>query len=88
MSYMTTGERIGYERGKEEGQKALHEHTKSLVLRQLQKRLGELPQQVKGHIESLPLEQLDTLGEELLDFTSTADLRNWLESNPPDFGKS
>ncbi|MBO3457208.1 DUF4351 domain-containing protein, partial [Aetokthonos hydrillicola] len=34
------------------------------------------------------LEQLDTLGEELLDFTSTADLRNWLESNPPDFGKS
>ncbi|MBO3457209.1 DUF4351 domain-containing protein [Aetokthonos hydrillicola Thurmond2011] len=89
MSYMTTGERIGYERGKEEGQaKGQYEHAKALILKQLQKRLGELPQQVKAHIESLTLEQLDTLGEELLDFTSTADLRNWLESNPPDFGKS
>ncbi|WP_208344790.1 DUF4351 domain-containing protein, partial [Aetokthonos hydrillicola] len=81
MSYMTTGERIGYERGQAKGQ---YEHAKALVLRLLQKRLGELPQQVTAHIESLTLEQLDTLGEALLDFTSTADLRNWLEANPPE----
>lgn len=36
MSYITTGERIGYERGQQE-------QAQNLVLRQLQKRFGELP---------------------------------------------
>jgi predicted transposase YdaD len=43
MSYITTGDRIGYERGKQEGQQ---EQAQILILRQLQKRVGELPQQV------------------------------------------
>lgn len=74
MSYITTGERIGYERGKQE-------QGQILVLRQLQKRVGELPQEVRGRIETLSLEQLEALGEALLDFTTIKDLLNWLEAN-------
>ncbi|MEH1874247.1 DUF4351 domain-containing protein [Nostoc sp.] len=74
MSYITTGERIGYERGKQE-------QGQTLVLRQLQKRVGELPQEVRGRIQTLSLEQLEALGEALLDFTTLEDLLNWLEAN-------
>ncbi len=71
MSYITTGERIGYERGKEEGEQ-------NLVIRQLQRRVGELPQEVIEEIQALSLERLEALGEALLDFTAMDDLLNWL----------
>ena len=74
MSYITTGERIGYERGKQE-------QGQTLVLRLLQKRVGELPQEVRGQIQTLSLEQLEALGEALLDFITIQDLLNWLEAN-------
>ncbi|MBW4616697.1 MAG: DUF4351 domain-containing protein, partial [Desmonostoc vinosum HA7617-LM4] len=60
--------------GKQEGEQRL-------VLRQLQRRVGELPQQVQGRIQTLSLEQLEALGEALLDFTAIEDLLNWLEAN-------
>ncbi|MEH2182400.1 DUF4351 domain-containing protein [Nostoc sp.] len=78
MSYITTGERIGYERGKEEGRQ---EGKQELVLRLLQRRIGELPQEVQQRIQTLSLEQLEALGETLLDFSAIADLLNWLEAN-------
>ncbi|MBW4556441.1 MAG: DUF2887 domain-containing protein [Trichormus sp. ATA11-4-KO1] len=53
---------------------------KSLIFRLLTRRVGELPQEVREQIETLPLEQLENLGEALLDFTSMADLRSWLEA--------
>jgi predicted transposase YdaD len=56
------------------------EGEKSLVLRQLSRRVGELPQEVRQRVESLSLEQLENLGEALLDFTSMADLETWLEA--------
>jgi predicted transposase YdaD len=74
MSYITTGERIGYERGKQEGEQ-------TLILRQLQRRVGELPQEVRGDIQTLSLEQLEALAEALLDFTAIEDLLNWLSAN-------
>jgi predicted transposase/invertase (TIGR01784 family) len=52
---------------------------RSLILRQLNRRVGELPEDVRSQVESLPLEQLENLGEALLDFTSMADLDAWLE---------
>jgi predicted transposase YdaD len=73
MSYITTGERIGYERGKQE-------QGQTLVLRQLQRRVGEIPQEVREQIQALSLEQLEALGEALLDFTAFEDLRDWLDS--------
>ncbi|MEH2086983.1 Rpn family recombination-promoting nuclease/putative transposase [Nostoc sp.] len=54
------------------------EGEKSLVLRLLAKRVGELPQEVRSQVESLSLEQLENLAEALLDFTSMADLDAWL----------
>jgi predicted transposase YdaD len=48
-------------------------------LRLLTRRVGELPQEVCQQVESLRLEQLENLGEALLDFTSMADLQAWLE---------
>ncbi|AFY42565.1 hypothetical protein Nos7107_1940 [Nostoc sp. PCC 7107] len=74
MSYITTGERIGYERGKEE-------QTQALVLRQLQRRVGNLADEVRQQVQSLSLEQLEALSEALLDFSAIADLLNWLQTN-------
>lgn len=82
MSYITTGERIGYERGKEEGiQEGIQEGEQNLVLRLLQRRIGELPQEVIQDIQTLSLEQLENLGEALLDFATVDDLLNWLQTN-------
>jgi Domain of unknown function (DUF4351) len=39
--------------------------------------VGELPQQVLERIETLSLEQLENLGEALLDFQAIADLETW-----------
>ena len=61
------------EEGREEGER-------SLVLRQLTRRVGELPQEVRSRVETLSLEQLENLGEALLDFSSMADLQVWLET--------
>ncbi|MEC4815534.1 MAG: DUF4351 domain-containing protein [Scytonema sp. PMC 1069.18] len=78
MSYITTGERIGYERGKLEGKL---EGEQLLILRLLQKRVGELPQEVTRSIQTLSSTQLEALAEALLDFTAIEDLRNWLDAN-------
>jgi predicted transposase YdaD len=56
------------------------EEALTLILRQLNRRVGELPQQMREQIEALSLEQLENLGEALLDFTSMADLHSWLEA--------
>ncbi|MBW4619673.1 MAG: DUF2887 domain-containing protein [Cyanosarcina radialis HA8281-LM2] len=68
---LAEGEQRGEQRGREQGEK-------SLVLRLLTRRLGELPQEVRQRVESLSLEQLENLGEALLDFTSMTDLDAWL----------
>jgi hypothetical protein len=74
MRYVTTGERIGYERGEQEGEQRL-------ILRLLQRRVGELSPELQERIQSLSLNQLETLGEALLDFTGMEDLLKWLQTN-------
>jgi hypothetical protein len=74
MRYVTTGERIGYERGVQEGELAV-------IFKLLKKRVGELSPEVQERIQSLSVNQLENLAEVLLDFTSMSDLLNWLESN-------
>ncbi|MEL6457927.1 MAG: Rpn family recombination-promoting nuclease/putative transposase [Cyanobacteria bacterium J06621_15] len=64
------------EEGREEGKEA---EAQSLILRQLTRRVGELPQPVRQRVENLSLEQLENLGEALLDFNSMSDLETWLE---------
>jgi predicted transposase YdaD len=53
---------------------------RSLILRQLTRRIGELSPEMRSQIQSLSLTQLETLGEALLDFTEPADLLNCLRS--------
>jgi Domain of unknown function (DUF4351) len=82
MPYMTTGERIGFDLGKQEGRvEGRQEGELSLVLRLLQRRLGQLSPTVRTQIESLTLAQIEALGEALLDFTGADDLSRWLQQN-------
>ncbi|MES1023253.1 DUF4351 domain-containing protein [Gloeocapsa sp. BRSZ] len=62
---------------KEEGRE---EATVALIIRQLTKRFGEVPAQMRASISSLPLPVLEELSEALLNFTSLADLQPWLEA--------
>ncbi len=64
------GEAIGLQRGEAK-----------LVLRQLNRRFGELPPNITETIQTLPVEQLENLGEALLDFDSQTDLIQWLNNN-------
>jgi hypothetical protein len=51
-----------------------------LLMRQLNRRLGEISPQIKGRIENLSTPELENLGEALLDFSSFADLEAWFEN--------
>ncbi len=51
---------------------------RSLVLRQLNRKVGAVPDRVLDLINRLPGDRLESLGEALLDFGSIADLDNWL----------
>jgi len=65
--------------GRVEGRK---EEGRSLVTRILNRKLGKLPKAVLPKIEALSLEQLEELGEALLEFSNIADLEQWLKSRP------
>jgi len=70
------------EAGKREGlQQGRHEGEAELVLRQLGRRLGALSDTQEKSIRKLPLEKIEELGEELLDFRSRRDLVRWLRLN-------
>lgn len=51
-----------------------------LLMRLLNRRLGEISPQLKGRIENLSTPELENLGEALLDFSSVADLEAWFEN--------
>jgi hypothetical protein len=52
----------------------------SLVLRLLKRRLGELSSSQEERVKGLSVEQLEALGEALLDFTDIANLENFMIS--------
>ncbi|GCA92275.1 DUF4351 domain-containing protein [Microcystis aeruginosa] len=59
-------------------EKRRREEAVALILRLLNRRLGEISSTVSQKIQELSLEQFATLGEALLDFTSLTDLTTWL----------
>lgn len=65
----------GRQQGRHEGR---YEADQQLVLRQLRRRWRDLDSALALQVRALPMEQLETLAEDLLDFTSPADLENWL----------
>ncbi|MDH6060292.1 DUF4351 domain-containing protein, partial [Chrysosporum bergii ANA360D] len=50
--------------------------------RQLNRRLGIISQDLLSQVQLLSLSQIETLGEDLLDFTTVNDLQQWLQSHP------
>jgi Domain of unknown function (DUF4351)/Putative transposase, YhgA-like len=77
MKYVTSFERSGIEIGKQ--QEAL-----SLVTRLLNRRLGNLDEVLLERVGSLSVEELEALGEALLDFNSVTDLTSWLSHKGQD----
>jgi predicted transposase/invertase (TIGR01784 family) len=72
----------GEQRGRTEGiSMGRTEEARSLVLRQLTRRIGVVSPELQSHITILSLSQLEALGEALLDFTEAGDLVRWLLEN-------
>jgi Domain of unknown function (DUF4351) len=76
MKYVTTIERRAEARGLKIGQ----DQTRSMVQRQVTRRLGELPDSLLVDLDALSIDQLESLGLALLDFTTIEDLTHWLET--------
>jgi predicted transposase/invertase (TIGR01784 family) len=70
----TIGEVRGLERGRAEGEQAL-------VLKLLTRKLGKINAEIQVRVNSLTIDQLESLGEDLLDFTQISDLLTWLDTN-------
>lgn len=70
------------EEGREEGQIT---EARALISRLLKKRFGEIPANITNRIGNLSLKDLESLGEDLLDFNRLADLEQWLNSRMDNF---
>ena len=68
----------GKQQGIEQGLQQGRQQEANLLIRLLNRRLGQIPQDLTRQVSNLSLEQLENLGEALLDFTTEADLVNWL----------
>ena len=74
------GENRGLEKGLEQGlEQGRTEEALALVLRQLTRRIGAIAPESEAQIRNLSLEQIEALGEALLDFSDRADLDQWLK---------
>lgn len=71
----------GKAEGKAEGRAEVIEHERSLLTRQLIRKIGVLSNEQRAKVSQLSQSQLDLLGEALLDFSSLEDLTEWLQSN-------
>jgi Domain of unknown function (DUF4351) len=68
------GEQRGEVKGKTQGRvEGRVEEARALVVRQLTRKLGDFSPMLLTKIEALSLERVELLGEDLLDFTSTAE---------------
>jgi len=66
----------GEVKGRQEGRQ---NEAKTLLVRQLSKRFGKLTDRQEMQISELSVEELEELGEALLDFASITDLDGWLQ---------
>ena len=83
-SWMRTGIKQGRQEGLEEGrqeglQEGLQRETE-LILRQLKRKIGQLAPEMESQVKRLEIEELENLGEALLDFEQLEDLTTWLSN--------
>ena len=74
------GIREGIQQGIQEGIQQGIEQEATLIVRLLKIKVGDLPTHLETRIMSLPLSQLEELGEALLSFNSLNDLIQWLNN--------
>jgi predicted transposase YdaD len=61
-------------------QDAKAEGEQRLVTKILTRKLGNITPEIRSRVISLTIEQLESLGEDLLDFTQMSDLLAWLDA--------
>ncbi|MCA2523750.1 DUF4351 domain-containing protein, partial [Microcystis sp. M61BS1] len=76
MQITTSWMRQGIERGIEQG----IEREKTLIIRQLKRKLGEINPSLETKIMELSIDDVEALGEALFDFSTVEDLINWLNT--------
>ena len=54
---------------------------RSLVLKLLTRKLGNISREIQAQVNSLTLDRVESLGEDLLDFTQMEDLNSWLATD-------
>ncbi len=74
MEITTSWMRQGIEQGIEQGT----EREKAFIIRQLKRKLGDIPPSLETKITELTIDEVEALGEALLDFSTIDDLINWL----------
>ncbi|WP_373537587.1 Rpn family recombination-promoting nuclease/putative transposase [Microcoleus sp.] len=72
-------QQIAIELAKEQVTKAAH---LSLILRQVVRRLGTIQPETENCIRQLGVQELQELGDAVLDFQQQSDLTAWLQANP------
>ncbi|HEY6328045.1 MAG TPA: DUF4351 domain-containing protein [Blastocatellia bacterium] len=72
---LNQGIQQGIDRGLKEGRR---QGAESLIVRLLEKRIGSVSARSLKRIRSLPADQLDQLGVDLLNFGGPRDLAKWL----------
>jgi predicted transposase/invertase (TIGR01784 family) len=71
----------GIQEGRQEGiQEGREEAARSLILKLLVYRIGLVSEDMSARIQRLSIPQVERLGEALLNFSSGADLENWMRS--------
>jgi predicted transposase YdaD len=74
-----------YQEAKAEGQAEEREiglqRERALVIKLLNRKLGDLSPQFQAQVSALSIDRVESLGEALLDFSSMTDLEVWLSQN-------
>jgi len=71
----------GVQQGMQQGLAQGLEHERKLVRRLLERLLGKLSAKTRQRLAKLSVEQLEALGEALVDFKSEKELTAWLQQH-------
>ena len=82
MPFISPTEELAMERGELKGIQQGIQREQQLIIRLLNRRIGEIESSFIDTIRTLTIDQLELLGEALLDFSSVTDLEQWLENKP------
>jgi predicted transposase YdaD len=74
---LAQGEQLGIQRGRVEGRT---DEARSMVTRLLTKRFGNIPVELQTQVNALSVDRIESLGEDLLDFTNISDLQAWFNA--------